>query len=77
MSTRTLSRKLSAESVAFADILDQFRFVLAQRYLSERELQISEIAWLLGYCEVGSFSHAFKRWTGKTPRQFRSQAAPS
>ena len=77
MSTRTLSRKLSAEGVAFADILDQLRSALAQDYLSERELPISEIAWLLGYCEVSSFTHAFKRWTGKTPRQFRSEETPS
>ena len=73
MSTRTLSRKLSDEGLAFADILDQMRSALAERYLSERELPISEIAWLLGYCEVSSFTHAFKRWTGKTPRQFRSE----
>jgi AraC-like DNA-binding protein len=77
MSTRTLSRKLSTEGAAFADILDQLRSALAQDYLSERELPISEIAWLLGYSEVSSFSHAFKRWTGKTPRQFRSEEAPS
>ena len=77
MSTRTLSRKLSAEGVAFTDILDQLRSALAQDYLSERELPISEIAWLLGYCEVSSFTHAFKRWTGKTPRQFRSEETPS
>jgi AraC-like DNA-binding protein len=73
MSTRTLSRKLSAEGVAFADILDQMRSALAQRYLSEHELPISEIAWLVGYCEVSSFTHAFKRWTGRTPRQYRSE----
>jgi AraC-like DNA-binding protein len=77
ISTRTLSRKLSAEGVAFADIFDQMRSALAQRYLSERELPISEIAWLLGYCEVSSFTHAFKRWIGKTPRQFRSEETPS
>ena len=77
MSTRTLSRKLSTEGVAFAHILDQLRSTLAQDYLSERELPISEIAWLLGYCEVSSFTNAFKRWTGKTPRQFRSEEASS
>jgi len=77
MSPRTLARKLRAEGVAFANILAQLRSALAQRYLSERELPISEIAWLLGYCEVSSFTHAFKRWTGKTPRQYRSEEAPS
>jgi len=76
MSARTLARKLNAEGVAFADILDQLRSSLAQRYLSERELPISEIGWLLGYREVSSFTHAFRRWTGKTPRQFRSQETP-
>jgi AraC-like DNA-binding protein len=62
--------------VSFSDILDQLRLALAQRYLSERELPISEISWLLGYSEVSSFTHAFKRWTGKTPRQFRSEETP-
>jgi AraC-like DNA-binding protein len=77
MSPRTLSRKLGGEGVTFADILDQLRSALAQRYLSEPELPISEIAWLLGYTEVSSFTHAFKRWTGKTPRQYRSEETPS
>jgi AraC-like DNA-binding protein len=46
---------------------------LARRYLRDEDLPISEIAWLLGYQEVSAFTHAFKRWTGKTPRQARSQ----
>jgi AraC-like DNA-binding protein len=73
MSARTLARKLNAEGMAFVGILDQLRSALARRYLSERALPISEISWLLGYSEVSSFTHAFKRWTGKTPRQFRSE----
>jgi len=48
---------------------------LARRYLAEETLSISEIAWLLGYREVSAFSHAFKRWTGNTPRTVRSQLA--
>src|SRR5215471_18531392 len=76
MSTRTLARRLNAEGVAFAEILDQLRSALAQSYLSERSLPVSEISWLLGYSEVSSFTHAFKRWTGKTPRQFRSEETP-
>jgi len=72
-SARTLSRKLHEEGTPFAEILDEFRKALAKRYLDEQELQISEIAWLLGYREVSSLTHAFKRWTGTTPRQFRYQ----
>jgi AraC-like DNA-binding protein len=71
VSRRTLSRKLRDEDVAFAEILEETRAALAKRYLAERDLPVSKIAWLLGYGEVSSFTHAFKRWTGMTPRQFR------
>jgi len=72
ISSRTLSRKLHDEGLSFAEILDDLRGALAKRYLSERALPVSEIAWLLGYREVSSLTHAFRRWTGETPRQFRS-----
>jgi AraC-like DNA-binding protein len=71
ISTRTLSRKLRDERVAFPEILEETRVALAKRYLVERDLPVSEIAWLLGYGEISSFTHAFKRWTGMTPREFR------
>ncbi|MET0536697.1 MAG: helix-turn-helix domain-containing protein [Xanthobacteraceae bacterium] len=40
----------------------------------DRDLAISQIAWLLGYRDVGAFSHAFKRWTGKTPGKARAES---
>ena len=49
LSTRTLSRKLRDEDVAFAEILEETRAALAKRYLAECDMPISEIAWLLGY----------------------------
>jgi AraC-like DNA-binding protein len=77
-SSRTLSRKLRDEGVTYAEILDKLRSALAKRYLSDRELPVTEIAWLLGYREVSSFTHAFKRWTGMTPREFRlSNSVPA
>jgi AraC-like DNA-binding protein len=78
MSRRTLARALAEEGVTFSELLDEFRSLLAKRYLSERELPISQIAWLLGYREASSFTNAFGRWTGSTPRQFRvAHGAPS
>jgi AraC-like DNA-binding protein len=71
MSSRTLSRKLRDEGVTYAEILDKLRSALAKRYLIDRELPVSEIAWLLGYQEVSSLTYAFKRWTGTTPTKFR------
>jgi AraC-like DNA-binding protein len=75
MSTRTLARRLSDESLNFTDILRQLRRDLAIRYLDDPKLHISKIAWLLGFSEVSAFTHAFKRWTGKTPSQIRTTAA--
>jgi AraC-like DNA-binding protein len=72
LSPRTLGRKLSADGISFARILEELRIGLAKRYLSERGLSISRIAWLLGYTEVSTFSHAFRRWAGRAPRADRS-----
>jgi AraC-like DNA-binding protein len=76
VSQRTFARRLSLEGLTFSGLLERLRSDLANRYLAEESLQISELAWLLGYREVGAFSHAFKRWTGKTPRAARSEIAP-
>ncbi len=70
---RTLQRKLAAEGVTFAGILEDLRFALAKHYLAEQDLSISRIAWMLGYTEVSAFSHAFRRWSGRPPRAARSQ----
>jgi AraC-like DNA-binding protein len=72
VSRRTLARRLTSEGHTFGEILDRFRFDLAKRYLQEHDLQISNVAWLLGYQETSAFYHAFRRWTGKTPTQVRS-----
>jgi AraC-like DNA-binding protein len=72
-SPRTLSRRLALEGTTFAGIVTELRADLARRYLNDKDLAISEIAWLLGFQEVSAFTHAFKRWTGKTPREARAQ----
>jgi AraC-like DNA-binding protein len=74
VSQRTLARRLSQEGHTFSEILDTLRCDLARRYLSDDGLTVSQIAWLLGYRELGAFSVAFKRWTGKTPSETRSSA---
>jgi AraC-like DNA-binding protein len=72
VSQRTFARRLSSEGLSFSDVLESLRSDLAERYLSDKSLSISQIAWLLGYQEVSTFTHAFKRRTGKTPREARS-----
>jgi AraC-like DNA-binding protein len=72
-SGRTFARRLSSEGLTFSELLESLRYDLARRYLAEGELPISQIAWLLGYQEIGAFSRAFKRWSGETPREMRAK----
>jgi AraC-like DNA-binding protein len=71
MSRRTLARALADEGTTFSEVLRSLREALAKRYLQERQVPVSEVAWLLGYREVSSFTTAFARWTGAGPRDFR------
>ena len=75
MSPRTFTRRLASQGLTFSAILEEEKIDLARHYLGEGDLPISEIGWLLGYREISAFTHAFKRWTGLTPKQWRSQAS--
>ncbi len=74
LSQRTSARRLSSEGLSFSQVLEDLRSDLAKQYLLDEGLSVSRIAWLLGYQEVSAFTHAFKRWTGKTPREVRVHA---
>ena len=71
MSQRTLARHLAEEETSFTEMLTDIRRDLASRYLKDESLSISQIAWLLGFQDLGSFSHAYKRWFGTAPRESR------
>lgn len=71
MRSCVLSRRLKAEGLSFSALLEAVRYELADYYIKQKNLPISEMAFLLGYSEVSAFSRAFKRWFGTNPRQFR------
>jgi AraC-like DNA-binding protein len=73
MSTRTFTRRIAEEDTSYAALLDQLRRDLAMRYLENKDLDLRQIAWLLGYSEVSSFNHAFHRWTGVSPKLARAR----
>lgn len=75
-SKRTLSRRLAEIGVSFNELVDGLRRELALTYLRDSKFSMTEIAFLLGYTEVASFSTAFKRWTGMTPSQARRNDMP-
>lgn len=74
MSPRTLQRRLKDEGVVFNDLLDDLRFRAAKTYLAQRDIAGAEVAYLLGFAEPSSFNHAFKRWSGQTPTEYRRLA---
>jgi AraC-like DNA-binding protein len=72
VSTRTLVRRLAEEGTSFSALLDSLRRSLACQYLKEPGVSIDHIALLLGYSEVGSFTHAFQRWYGVAPSEAKA-----
>ena len=75
VSSRSLERRLAEEGTTFSEVLDNLRRTLAIQYLAEPSLSVDRITGLLGYGVAGSFSHAFRRWTGASPSQVRSDPA--
>lgn len=71
VSRRTLQRRLSDKDTQFLQVLQSVRSKQALRYLSDKHLGITDIAFLLGYKDQGSFSSAFKGWHGQTPSEYR------
>jgi AraC-like DNA-binding protein len=76
MSPRSLQRRLAASGTTFSRIRADIRFGLATSLLTRSELSIGEIASRLGYADIASFTHAFGRRSGKSPRQVRRTAPP-
>lgn len=70
-STRTLSRRLAAEGHTFAALLDEQRRERALSLVADPSRRVGEIAFALGYNDGTTFARAFRRWTGKTPEQWR------
>jgi AraC-like DNA-binding protein len=71
MTSRTLRRRLMAENSSYRQLLEEVRQALAEELLAIGGLTIEEIAERLGYGEMSNFMHAFKRWKGVTPGQYR------
>jgi len=73
LSDRTLRRRLADEGVSFRGLLDEIREQLAEELLVTGGLPVAAVAQRLGYLEVSSFSQAFRRWKGVSPRAYRAR----
>ena len=73
LSRRTLQRRLRAEKTSFQKVLQEVRAVLAVNYLSDERLKALEVAMLLGYSSISSFTTAFKSWYDMPPVEYRQK----
>ena len=73
MSPRSLQRRLTEQGHSFQTLLGQTRQQLAEAYLRDANVELAEVALLLGYSEQSAFTRAFRQWTGQAPLQWRRQ----
>jgi len=73
VSGRTLTRRLAAAGTAFEDIKDEVRFAVARELLALTDLPVGQISAALSYSSHSSFVHAFQRWAGLAPSEWRAQ----
>lgn len=75
VSSRTLQRRLEDAGTTYQQLLDQLRHAVANSLLATTDMRTGEIAFLLGFEELNSFTRAFQRWAGSTPNQWRASCA--
>ncbi len=71
MSSRTLKRKLQQLGTSYQKLLDELREGRAVEYLAQSGRSVDGIALALGYSDASNFARAFRRWTGKSPSDYR------
>jgi AraC-like DNA-binding protein len=72
LSERSMQRRLKEHKTTFRYLLDSVREMVAKQYIENPVNRMSDIAFLLGFSEQSAFSRAFKKWTGKSPVEYRN-----
>jgi len=73
VSVRTLQTRLEESGLKFRTLLDRMRHAQVLLYMGDSNITLIDMAHMLGFATQSSFHHAFKRWTGMTPGQYRKQ----
>jgi len=77
MSQRAVQRLLEKEGTSFRKLSEEIRRSAAERYLRGTDLPMKEIAYLLGFSELSTFSRAVKTWFGVSPKKVRDSSGRS
>jgi len=72
LSVRSTQRKLNEYGTSYSQVLDAIRKELALTYLRQTQNSVLYVSERLGFSEQSAFQRAFKRWTGNTPKRYRS-----
>jgi AraC-like DNA-binding protein len=67
MHQRTLQRHLDEAGTSFTIILNRAKTMLVQRYFANRRLRLTDVAEMLGYSSLGSFTRWYIQSFGETP----------
>jgi AraC-like DNA-binding protein len=73
MGARTLQRRLTDAGLKFQLLVEETRRELARHYLTQRAMEVSETAFLLGFEDANSFYRAFQEWEGTSPGEWRTR----
>jgi AraC-like DNA-binding protein len=72
---RTLQRRLATEGSTFARLVDDVRRERSEAFLRSGDVAVAEVSWLVGFSEQSAFTRAFRRWTGRSPTEYRREVA--
>ncbi|HZB19092.1 MAG TPA: helix-turn-helix domain-containing protein [Blastococcus sp.] len=75
LTTRTLRRRLEAEEASYSSIVDDARTSLAERYLANERLSLTDISYQLGFAAPSAFSRWFRDRFAVSPSEWRREAA--
>ena len=71
---RTLQRRLDREETSFSELLDRVRVQQVSLHFANRSLRLTDVAHLLGYSTLASFSAWYRSRFHETPTKARAKA---
>lgn len=71
MHPKALQRALKYHGASFRELKAEVRLDMAERYLKDSQIPLTTIAYILGFSELSSFSHAFKTRYDVSPTVWR------
>ena len=75
---RTLQRHLRREAgTSYHELLTEVRFELAEQYLRDSGLSVTQLAFAVGFSEASNFSRAFRKRYGISPNAYRAKHTSS